>query len=285
MSENKKNVLILGATGWLGRSTIRHLNSYFNNIEFDLFSSKKQIIKIENNNFTTKTISEIDEIKRKEYDYYLNFAFLTQDKISKLGEKKYLEITDNIIKIEKTLTQNINIKKSLLFSSGAVYWKNTKKENLYTLQKLKQEEAFIKNMKDSNYYISRIFATIAYNFELQNKYAFTSFVKNGLSRKPIEVKSNHEVVRSYLYFNCLIDFFLTTLQPSRIFDAWNKNYSIVDLAYLIGSIFNVEVILPELYSLKNPKDIYVSKDNFFPNITTSNITIENIKSTINFTLK
>ena len=150
LTNDKLKVLIYGATGWIGRATIYYFIKNYEKVDFTLISSSNKLVNFKNRSIPTFTVSDLRENEPLYYDYYFNFAFLTQEKIKNISEDKYLKLTNQIILDEEKLIKNKEINKSLLISSGAVYWLNTNRENLYTVQKLKQEEFFKKWEKGKN---------------------------------------------------------------------------------------------------------------------------------------
>ena len=260
-----KKILIHGSLGWLGRMTIDYLEKNFQNLDVYLVSSKKANFSSKKNKYTFINYTEFNELRNCAIDYLFFYGFLTQDKIGSQNDKIYLNTTDNIIEsYTKFITQN-NVKRSLLSSSGAVYWRNTEKENLYTIQKLKQEQEFekINNIVGTEYLIARIFGIVGSQYSFEKNYAFTTFINSGINGKNIEVKSKQKVLRSYLYFNNLIDYFFESNFSSEIIDTWNETIDLYDLAINISEIFNVDVKIDDNYFISKSTDSYISKNEKF----------------------
>lgn len=253
-----KKIVIFGASGWLGRMTLNYLNKVEKSLDLILVSSKNRKIERGENKFNFISPNEFLNLKNYEIDYYFNFAFLTQDKLDHLMKSEYINKTDEIIDLNTNFLRKNEVKNSLLISSGAVYWKSTEKENLYATQKLKQEEEFLKF--NSNPYIARIFAVIGSQFKTNNNYAFTNFVSQGLDKKDLKIKSKIRVMRSYLYFENLLDNFINQKIKSNLFDAWDENLDIYDLAQNIGEILNVNVQVDGEYVDSIEVDDYTSND-------------------------
>ena len=76
-----KKILIYGATGWLGKITLDYLNRYYPNYETILVSRTSSNFNIGNRSYTTISSQEALEIKSQNIDFFLNYAFLTQEKI------------------------------------------------------------------------------------------------------------------------------------------------------------------------------------------------------------
>ena len=96
----KKNILIYGSTGWLGRMTISYLKRHVD-CKLTLVASRKKEFKVDGSIFESISPSEFVEIKDQSFDHYFNFAFLTQEKIKILGGKEYEKVTNSIISTEE----------------------------------------------------------------------------------------------------------------------------------------------------------------------------------------
>ena len=273
-----KKIVIFGASGWLGRMTLNYLNKVEKSLDLILVSSKNRKIEKGENKFNFISPNEFLNLKNYEIDYYFNFAFLTQDKLDHLMKSEYINKTDEIIDLNTNFLRKNEVKNSLLISSGAVYWKSTEKENLYATQKLKQEEEFLKF--NSNPYIARIFAVIGSQFITNNNYAFTNFVSQGLDKKDLKIKSKIRVIRSYLYFENLLDNFINQEIKLNLFDAWDENLDIYDLAQNIGEILNVNVQVDGEYVDSTEVDDYTSNDLSYNEHHGMKISTDNLKKAI-----
>ena len=277
----KKNILIYGSTGWLGRMTISYLRKH-EDCKLTLIASRKKEFEVDGSIFETISPSEFLQIKEESFDHYFNFAFLTQEKIKILGREAYEKITNSIIDREKTFFKNNTINNAFLSSSGAVYWKDTPKNNLYTSQKLEQEKRFIENslFSSTNYLVGRIFGIIGNNYDFSKSYAFTDFIHSGVNSQPIIINSSKRVVRSYLYFENLLKFIIYSGKKNMTFDAWDRNYDLIELAEIIGNIFNVEVIVKPEYLKSTVWDEYTSKRGSFDDHASFSISQEDVRLAI-----
>jgi hypothetical protein len=129
-----------------------------------------------------------------------------------------------------------------------------------------------------------MFALLAEQFDFEKKYAFSSFVSNGLKNEPINIESKIKVQRSYLVFEDLLNYFTTSNESNITFDAWSQNFDILELAKIIGKIYNVEVNASSSYLNSNENDSYISKDNYFEKLINKEINIETIKRIIQRTI-
>jgi len=263
-----KNLLIYGASGWLGRQTINYILK--NNVDLNLVlvSSKDIDLRFSNMKYKSISYSDFQNLKNQNFDFFLNYGFLTQEKIGKMKKEDYLYATNEIINSYSNFMEKNYIKKSLLTSSGAVYWKGTNKENLYTTQKLQQEREFksINAQLNSDYIIARIFGVIGSQYDFNKNYAFTSFIKSGMKRESISINSKHKVLRSYLYFENLLEYFFNLDHKNLTIDAWDDNFDIYELALKIAEIYDVKVNVSDEYFSSEEVDKYISTDNKFKEI-------------------
>jgi len=273
-----KKVLIFGASGWLGRMTLNYIKK--NNLEYNttLVASTRRVVKKDNVNFRFISPNDLKNIQNESYDYYLNFAFLTQEKLNVINEIEYSNIIDEIIKISRNFLSKNNIKKSLLISSGAVYWKNTPKENLYTIKKLEQEDSFLQH--NNNYIIGRLFGVLGSQYDLNSQYAFTSFIKAAKEEKQVKIESKVRVLRSYLYFENFLDLFFNDSFYNQTLDIWDRVFDIYEIAQIVSEIYKAELIVDSTYFDSEKVNMYVSSNYEYQKKYGKDITYNDIKNSI-----
>ena len=262
------NLLIYGASGWLGRQTINYILKNNLDVNLVLVSSKDIDLRFSKIKYKSISYSDFQKLKNQNFDFFFNYGFLTQEKIGSMKKEDYLSATNEIINSYSNFMEKNYIKKSLLTSSGAVYWKGTNKENLYTTQKLQQEREFksINAQLNSDYIIARIFGVIGSQYDFNKNYAFTSFIKSGMKRESISINSKHKVLRSYLYFENLLEYFFNLDHKNLTIDAWDDNFDIYELALKIAEIYDVKVNVSDEYFSSEEVDKYISTDNKFKEI-------------------
>ena len=259
-----KSCVILGANGWLGKSTLSYIVENYSDYEFTLVSSQDRLLKFKGEEFKIISFEEFLKIEDKEVDVFFNYAFLTGNKVKNYSNSRYLSETDNLIDGVNQFIKKNMISKLLLSSSGAIYKNGTSEENVYSQQKKKQEEELVKNCSSSNtiFLIARIFGLFANYYNVEYEYAFSSFIDQAKNDKSIKIKSDHKVLRSYLVFQYLLDYFLH-LNESKTIDAWNVKLDIFELAKIISDIFNVDVKFNKSYFTNELVDDYSSEDTSF----------------------
>jgi len=282
-----KSCVILGANGWLGKSTLSYIVENYSDCEFTLVSSQDRLLSFKDKEFKIISFEKFLKIEDKEVDVFFNYAFLTGNRVKNYSNSRYLSETEKLIEGANQFINKNMISKVLLSSSGAIYNNGTKKENVYSLQKKKQEEELLNNCSSSNtiFLIARIFGLFANYYNVEYEYAFSSFIEQAKNNKSIKIKSEHKVVRSYLVFKYLLDYFLQ-LNESQTIDAWNVKLDIFELAKIICDIFNVDVELNKSYFKSEFVDDYSSKDTFFKEIMPLKFSIhQEIEKIIKFSEK
>tara|TARA_Y100000768_G_C23911881_1_gene650392 strand:+ start:80 stop:961 length:882 start_codon:yes stop_codon:yes gene_type:complete len=280
-------ILIFGSTGWFGRATLDYFIRKFNNqCNFTLISSSRKSFEFKGYKFNTENLDYLNSLRDLTFDYYFDFAFLTGKNVTDLSNRVYASKTNKLINSSNNFLKNNYVDKALLTSSGAVYWKGTSKETIYTLQKIKQEKEFMKTCEDNNvnYSIARVFAVIARHYNYNFNYAFSSFVQQSITKKEIRINSDKKVIRAYLIFDNLIDYFIENDKNNKLYDAWNVKLDIYELANIISKVNNCSIVMENDYLNAYKKDEYISTDFSFKNYFQDEINLQKtISDYINYT--
>ena len=280
-----KSLLIVGSNSFFSKAILNHIfknkKNYINKINnIILFSRKKNqnliVEKLKKYFQITFLSGNILKIKSIPYAKYIIYCLLLKD------FEKDLEATKYFIKLVK----NQKKKSSIIYtSSGAVYGpnhsKNSKiKENLnlnsknylnydsykkkYALYKLKNEKLF-KRLPNSKFKIVvlRCFAFVGKDLPSKKNFVIKDLIDNIIENKKVIVKSNYQIIRSYLHQEDLAKWLLKILFNIR------KSYGI----YNFGSdntisIHKLAIYLAKKNNLKYKSSITNLKylDNYVPNI-------------------
>jgi len=258
------NLIITGASGWLGRATLEYFYSIFqNDIEKFVFpiSTSQKNIKL-SNNFSIKTYDYSHNFDKNKTYIILHYSYATKDKLAIISDDEFnkncQKINDSLGKIIK----NYRIKSLIFPSSGAIYNQN----NLYAQNKINDELYFLELSKKYNFniMIPRIFNLGGPFINKPESYALNNFILQAKANKKIIINANNDVIRSYIHVNNLIDLFFKWLidkdkETPLIFDVSHPNkIEIKDLAQKIIEVLKIdcEVISPN-YNSQNPSDDYV----------------------------
>ena len=97
-----KNIVVLGASGWIGKNFVSSL-SELQNVNLFLYSSKEpKTIEIKKDlTYKTIPIEHINNLDINRVDSLIDLAFPTQEKIEELGKDSYLEQANNLLVLKK----------------------------------------------------------------------------------------------------------------------------------------------------------------------------------------
>jgi nucleoside-diphosphate-sugar epimerase len=249
----KSNVLISGATGWLGRE-ILHIFSEtkFKGVKLSLISSKNQNFIVGNNKFKAKSFASYNN--SDSIDNYFDFAFLSRNELEKIGPGKFKEINLEIMSNSANLIKRYHPKTVVLSSSGAVY-KNRKDSEygmLYSELKKIQEDLIIKacNLSDSNLIISRIFNLTGRGIPGEGNFAISDLVTKSIRNMDLTINSNYLVTRRYSDITQLLKLLVEMADRGQnlVFDSGGFKIELRALANTIVKVVkcNSKVVAPAL---------------------------------------
>ncbi len=281
-----KTLLIIGGTGFFGKSILKYLsNSKYFKKKFKkiIIISRKKLVESDyirelNNNYEIIKINcDILKLKKLPFaDYIIYAAILKNYKDDYLAVKNYT----NLAKIYHQSSQ------ILYTSSGAVYGKQTNKimvfkENYlksskkinfkksykqsYSNFKLKNEKLFEKlssfGIKVS---IARCFAFVGEFLPLNSNFVIGNFMQNILKKKQIKIHANYQIYRSYMYSDDLVLWLFKILDNANIkcpiYNVGSDNkISIHQIANILAKKYDLDIDSPKL-SLKKI-DYYVPNIN------------------------
>ena len=309
---NNSNILITGGTGLFGKSILDALIFMHNFYEFKitvLSRNKNNFLfnypkyNLEFINFISGDIINFD-CKRQDFDYIIHAATPASAKLEEENPKEMysviLEGTKNIIDIAK----NMNIKKLLFTSSGAVYGeqyqsiKSFKEDyqgipiTYYGKAKKISENIFLNS--NINVSIARCFAVTGPYLNLNIHFAIGNFIKDAIENRDIIINGDGRPLRSYLYTADLVIWLLAILLKSEnksIYNVGGRNgISIYDLAKKVSKQVNnytgkVDILTKYNYNYPAPKYIPNNKKIIKELGVKENYTLdEAIKRTIDWNL-
>ena len=285
---NNPKIVISGSTGWLGKELIKILNSRKSNkVNMELFCSKNTKFTIAGKNYEAKNF--LNANLNSDFDYFFDFAFLTRDKIDKIGIKNYFDINSAIINNSVNLIRACKPKSVILASSGAVYTEGVNHKiannflyaDLKNLQEKKITEAC--HASGSNLIIVRIFNISGNGIYKVKDFAISDFIERSLLNKNIEIESDYLVFRRYCDVTQLLQLLVKLAEEkiTTIFDSGGYKIEIRELAQRIITLLNskTKVISKEISELL-PTDNYFSNSNEYElllkkHLNKKSISIEN----------
>jgi nucleoside-diphosphate-sugar epimerase len=258
------NIIITGASGFIGRATLQFFYRIFedniNKFVFPISASQKNI-KL-SNNYSIKTYDYSHNFDKNKAYIILHYSYATKARLETLSEDEFnincQKINDSLLQIIK----NYRIETLIFPSSGAIYNQN----NPYAQNKINDEIYFSELSKKYNFnlMIPRIFNLGGPFINQSQTYALNNFILQAKANKKIIINANNDFFRSYIHVNNLIDLFFKWLidknkETPLIFDVSHPNkIEIKNLAKKISEVLKIdcEIIAPN-YKSQNPSDDYV----------------------------
>jgi nucleoside-diphosphate-sugar epimerase len=249
----KTNVLISGATGWLGREILNIFSeAKFKAVKLSLISSKSQDFIVGDNEF--KARSFVSYSNSDSIDNYFDFAFLSRNELKRIGPLKFKEINLEIISNSADLIKRYRPKTVVLSSSGAIYKnrKNSEYGMLYSDLKKIQEDVIINacNLVDSNLIISRIFNLSGRGIPSEGNFAISDLVTKGIRNMDLTINSNYLVTRRYSDITQLLKLLVEMADRGQniVFDSGGPKIELRALANIIVEVIKCDskVVAPTL---------------------------------------
>jgi nucleoside-diphosphate-sugar epimerase len=235
-----ERVLILGASGWFGRTALSMMGRRAQNAL--LIGQSERHIKI---NGSPIFIREWSEGFLEEFgpDLVLDFAFLTKDKILPLGLEEFSRQNAMLSERLVSIASFPSVKKIVTVSSGAAIHKNAIQSewdsDSYGSQKARNEDVLreLAITAGKEVTVARAWSVSGGHLQAPEKYAFSDFINRALREGRIQVTAPHRVFRRY----CAVEEFLAValLAPTEKrhteFDSGGALVELEDLAKLIAA--------------------------------------------------
>jgi nucleoside-diphosphate-sugar epimerase len=309
-----KSLLIIGGTGFFGKSILKYLlkknflkikNIFIlsrRKLELATYNKKLRkkfkIVKINSNILTIKNLPKTD--------YVIYAAILKNYKNDNKAVNKYLD-----------LAKKYHLKSKILYiSSGAIYGKQSSsivgfKENYlkfnnkipfkrgykkeYSNIKMKNEKSFQKFAKKigAKVSIARCFSFVGEFLPRNSQYILGNFIKNILNNQNLNIKADYQIIRSYMHEEDLVIWLLKILNSSNkncpIYNVGSDNaISIYKLATLLAKKYNLNIDFDNIKISKKNFDKYVpniKKAKKKLNLINNYSSIDAINKTINLLIK
>ena len=267
-----QNIVITGASGWLGRATIRALVSEFGPTVLEsisAFGSRRKIISIRGvGEVRVEPLSKLEALQK--CDYLFHYAFLTRDFLDKSGVETYRESNDFI---RETVSSYILTRKpkALIFcSSGAVAQRSKKQKldlsyNVYA--EMKERECVdllaVANTCGTHSIMCTLFSATGLDMVQPSKYAIGSLAQQALFANEILIESRGLVLRKYVDTEDLMRLLIKLAHEDASIDLESGGtlIELSELATMVNSLVGnrLPIVRPEIDSNSLPDD-YFSRD-------------------------
>ena len=255
-----KKIIIVGSSGFVGKS----LNNFLNKKNYKII------------NFSRSNKKDILKVKKLPKSNYIIYCVKTND------VKKSLYLFKHFENLLKNYSKKIKI---LFFSSGSVYgprfqikkFKETDKVSLkkinnfnnykknYSKEKIFLEKEFIK-LSEEGFIVSiaRCFTFVGKFIPTNSHFLIGNLIKNIIDKKDLLVKSKKKIVRSFMHTDDLVRCLFLIMKKSK------NNYK----TYNVGSDdqINIDLLIKKLsnkYQTKQKRfynNMSKKNDYYVPNI-------------------
>lgn len=268
-----KNIVITGASGWLGRATIRALSKEFGTSilnEISAFGNSHRVISIPGvGDIRVQPLLDLPLLNK--CDYLFHFAFLTRDQLLMSDKAVYQESNEIIRNTVSTFIQMAEPKALAFCSSGAVAYRTEKQEqdlsySIYAEMKLREQEALVAaaNSCGTSTVMCTLFSATGIDMVEPTKYAIGSLVQQALFGKELVIEAKGTVFRKYVDSEILMQLIIK-LSMDRVnvnFDSGGNLVELSELATIINfTVGNGLNIVRPNFTKNSPIDDYFSKSN------------------------
>jgi nucleoside-diphosphate-sugar epimerase len=213
--------VITGGGGWLGRAALDILDSIYGaNLlcRLAVFGASTKTLQLRSGRLiASRPFAEMQEL-RMPAPIILHFAYLTRGYAAQMSLGDYQAINRNLSVSVVTLTERCGAAGVFVPSSGAVYRRdrtleNDVEANPYGMLKLEDEERFgnLAHRRGVPTFIARIFNLSGPFMNHVSHYALGSILQDITSGRPITIKADHAVVRSYAHVGDVLSLALALL--------------------------------------------------------------------------
>ncbi|HEY5106306.1 MAG TPA: NAD(P)-dependent oxidoreductase [Caulobacteraceae bacterium] len=200
-------VVVTGAGGWLGLATLEMLSGLFRETfeaRVAAFGASARVLTLRGGlRVEQQGLDRLGDLPPEPSLVFHN-AFLTQEKARLMSDEAY-EVANRAISAQvMTALDNIGAEAVFLPSSGAVYMVEQPSaeisKQIYGRLKLEDETQFAKWAADRGRaaVIARVFNLSGPYINKQSSYALASFIADALAGRPITIRADRPVVRSYV---------------------------------------------------------------------------------------
>jgi nucleoside-diphosphate-sugar epimerase len=269
------NVIVSGANGWLGRSSIWSISQIQeSNSIYAVTRNKKNSIE--------------QDLKIKSFDYndvlfenflvdgFIHLPFITRDKVGIENDNDYISENLKLISWALEVIRKHKPKWIISISSGAVYKNGDNTSNELELNVEKNPYGFLKNIEEtlikteaekinSNYVCARLWGATGEDIQNYKPYAIGDFISSAIKSNAINVKSTSNIKRNFVDTRQLMTILINEAMAGNnlTIDSYGNEISIRDLAQKVGSHFEgCSVNVPERYQIQESDNYVPLKDDF-----------------------
>ena len=247
--ESGLDVVITGASGWLGLATLEMLESTLGS-EFSskvhAFASTARVLPLRTGTvLQARSLEELPSMKVGPH-LLVHYAFSTREFVSQLGTVDYVSRNQEITSLVADHLAAGAAQGVVVLSSGAVYLGDDLEANPYGVLKARDEEVFMNlanelaNSTNTRLVIPRLFNLAGPFLNKPDRYVLGSVIEDVLRGGPIRLSAARPVFRSYVHVADLVDLCFAILLgdgpvPDGPFDtAGEREVEVGELAEIVA---------------------------------------------------
>jgi nucleoside-diphosphate-sugar epimerase len=199
-------ILLLGATGWLGKSLVEIVNANsVQNTQITLYGRLDSTFSVSSGKVLPIHKFDLKSMGKDIYDCFAPYAFLTRDKSLSMSRDEYVSANRNLIEKTTEYISSGNVGSVINLSSGVVT-QMSEVQSLngsysdYANLKLEQEERYAEACRKVGvpFINCRVFSLTGEDMTEPWKYAVGDIVKQALESSSVVLNSKSRVLRRYM---------------------------------------------------------------------------------------
>jgi len=240
-------IVITGAGGWLGKSTLDLLHLALGDAEFERrvigFGSEARDLRLRcGKTVHQRPLAELAALERGA-TWVLHFAFLTKDKAEAMDESAYVAANHAMTHLVRSALTPVGADGVFVASSGAARLATDERADpamrLYGALKASDEEIFADWATATTHaaVIARIFNVSGRYISRNKAYALADFIRSAKDEGAIRIRAPRRVIRSYVAISELLSVvFALLLDPAPRVARFDTGGEPIELAALADSV-------------------------------------------------
>lgn len=239
MFEPGSKVMILGGTGWFGRTTLAMLKHV--NLSTLIIASKTREFEVDGQSYSAVRWNQ-DDVERFEADTVLDFACQTVNKARLVGYDLFVQTNKELARRLSFAANLSSTRRVLSVSSGAsvrlpleMRDQSAAKSYSLTKQALEAQLAEIASSRNVSVGVARAWSVSGGHVQNPRGYAFSGMILDSLESGVVSVRADHLVYRRYSAVEDLLALAVPRSEDSgySVIDSGGELIEIRDLARMI----------------------------------------------------
>ena len=290
-------VVVTGANGWLGRSSLWSLSKIDNIKEIFPITRNKSEIEVDSTKYKSIDYYDLERFNHQ-VDGYIHLPFVTRDKVKKINHKFYMQQNLEIIEQAEHFIELLKPNWVISISSGAVYKNGNNLSNELETDQNKNPYGFLKHFEEnrikestskinSNYVVGRLWGATGRDIQNYTTFALGDFISSALRNDSIDVKSTSNIKRNYVDSRQFMTILIkeAILGSNLVIDSFGNEISVRDLAKKVGEKFpGIKITLPSDFYPDKTDHYLPLRDDFLQLFTKWGISKKNLDEQISDTI-